>query len=144
MKRLLWMLAGLLAMGIAMEGCRRQPLDERTVHETLAEKQEQRNVDIERSVQTAPPPIEIPSSPPAHSGKQQGQAAPQGETPSYTPPPPLTTSAPSSSGTAPTAPADTRTGDIQLDPATGQYGIAPPGAPPGYTIPLNNAPGDAK
>jgi len=144
MKRLLWMLAGLLVIGIVMEGCRRQPLDEHTVRKTLAEKQEQRNVDIERSVQTAPPPIEIPSSPPANSGKPQGQAVPQGETPSYTPPPPLTSGAPSSSSTAPTAPTDARIGDIQLDPTTGQYGIAPPGAPPGYTIPLHNTPGDAK
>jgi hypothetical protein len=144
MKRLLLMLAGLLALGIAMEGCRRQPLDERAVHETLAEKQEQRRLDIERSVQAAPPPIEVPSSQPAASDQQQGQAAPQGETPAYAPPPPLTTNSPSSGSSAPTAPTDTRTGDVQLDPTTGQYGIAPPGAPPGYTIPLDNSRNGAK
>jgi hypothetical protein len=144
MKRLLLMLAGLLALGIVMEGCRRQPLNERAVHETLAEKQEQRRLDIERGVQAAPPPIEVPPSQPAASDQQQGQAATQGGVPSYTPPPPLTTNSPSSGSSAPTAPADTRTGDVQLDPTTGQYGIAPPGAPPGYTIPLDNSRNGAK
>ncbi len=144
MRRLLFMLTGLLALGMLMEGCRRQPLDERAVHETLAEKQEQNRSEIERGVQAAPPPIEISAPPSPDAENRQGQATSQGGTPAYTPPPPLTTESPSSSSATPPAPADTRTGDIQLDPTTGQYGIAPPGAPPGYTIPLDNAPSGAK
>jgi hypothetical protein len=133
---------GLVALvGLMVSGCRRQPLGEEAVHEALSEKREQYQTDIERGVQSAPPPIVVsePSSSSTNRPQTPSSTPQGGGVPPYEAPPP-TLSNPSAPSTTPNPPADTRAGDVQLDPRTGQYGIAPPGAPEGYTIPLNNAP----
>ncbi|MCS7065026.1 MAG: hypothetical protein NZL85_01990 [Fimbriimonadales bacterium] len=128
------LIMGLLAL-IGLGGCRRQPLSEHAVHESLAEKRERHQTDIEQGVQAAPPPAEVPNTQP--SGDPSGQASQGSGVPPYEAPPPTITSTPAPKA-APATPSDTRKGEVQLDPSTGQYGIAPPGAPEGYTIPLEN------
>jgi|GEM_PF-766287 len=127
-------IGGLLIL-VLLGGCRRQALSEQAVHESLAEKRNQYQTEIERGVQSAPPPIEVSTPQQSSARGSQAQTPQGGGVPPYEAPPPAlgnTPNAPSSS------PSDTRVGDVQLDPSTGQYGIAPPGIPEGYTIPLDN------
>ncbi len=133
-----------LAMALVLGACRRQPLNEHAVHESLAEKREQYQTEIERGVQSAPPPVEVrnPEQPPSGNNPPNPSPPAGGGVPSYEAPPPTVGSAPRS-GNPSTPPPDTRTGDVQVDPTTGQYGIAPPGAPEGYTIPLQNPPSNS-
>ncbi|MEN3001699.1 MAG: hypothetical protein ABDI19_07660 [Armatimonadota bacterium] len=130
------LIVGLLAL-MVLGGCRRQPLSEHSVHEALAEKREQYKTDIEQGVQSVPPPIEVSDTQPSPSGNAPNQTPSGSSVPPYEAPPPTVTSTPTPSNT-PTTPSNTQVGGVQLDPATGQYGIAPPGAPEGYTIPLDN------
>ncbi len=135
MQAIRWGLMG-LAMVLILGGCRRQPLNETAVHEALGEKREQYRTEIERGVQTAPPPIEVPN---AEQPATPNQNPSQPGVPPYQAPPPTVSNEPHPQQN-PSPPPDTRVGDVQFDPRTGQYGIAPPGAPEGYTIPLNNPP----
>lgn len=122
---------------LTLSGCRRHSLSEHAVHESLAEKREQYQTEIERGVQSAPPPIEVPTTQQPPANNPQNQPPQGGSVPPYEAPPPAASNAPMPN-TAPAQPSNTRVGDVQLDPSTGQYGIAPPGAPEGYTIPLDN------
>ncbi|GBC93061.1 hypothetical protein HRbin15_01547 [bacterium HR15] len=131
------LMGGLLAL-VLLGGCRRQPLSEKSVQESLAERREQYQTEIERGVQSAPPPIEVPTTQPSSSPRSQEQTPQGGGVPPYEAPPPTVGNNPTPS-TTPANPADTHVGDVRLDPSTGQYGIAPPGAPEGYTIPLDNS-----
>ncbi len=129
-----WLVA--LGLGLSLSACgRRESYTEKEVMEEIARRQGQIQTDIETTVKTAPPPMEFENPPSSGSG---GSRTMSGSTramePSSTPPPP----APSGS-TPPASPMPSQgVGDVQLDPTTGQYGIAPPGAPEGYTIPLDN------
>ncbi|MFQ3610396.1 MAG: hypothetical protein SNJ72_02780 [Fimbriimonadales bacterium] len=130
----LWCLGLGLAVGLSACGGRKS-YTEKDVHEALAERQGQVNVEIERTVKSAPPPMEYtpPAANPQRTGSGSAAGGIAGAEPGNTLPPPTTSSPP------PSTPMPSQgVGDVQLDPTTGQYGITPPGAPEGYTIPLDN------
>jgi hypothetical protein len=126
-----------LALGLALSGCQRQSYTEADVREAIAERQEQTKTEIEQGVRAAPP-VEVEN--PAAGGASQRQDAPSnGEV--NLPPPNRYDAPPPASRDLPTQSPPPATGDVKLDPQTGQYGIQPPGAPETYTIPLDRQQG---
>jgi hypothetical protein len=126
-----------LALGLALSGCQRQAYTEADVREAIAERQEQTKTEIEQGVRAAPP-VEVEN--PAAGGASQRQDAPSnGEV--NLPPPNRYDAPPPASRDLPTQSPPPATGDVKLDPQTGQYGIQPPGAPETYTIPLDRQQG---
>ena len=126
-----------LALGLALSGCQRQSYTEADVREAIAERQGETQVEIERGVRAAPP-VEVEN--PAAGGASQRQDAPSnGEV--NLPPPNRYDTPPPASRDLPTQSPPPATGDVKLDPQTGQYGIQPPGAPNTYTIPLDRQQG---
>jgi hypothetical protein len=126
-----------LALGLALSGCQRRSYTEADVREAIAERQEQTKTEIEQGVRAAPP-VEVEN--PAAGGASQRQDAPSnGEV--NLPPPNRYDAPPPASRDLPTQSPPPATGDVKLDPQTGQYGIQPPGAPETYTIPLDRQQG---
>ena len=126
-----------LALGLALSGCQRQAYTEADVREAIAERQSETQVEIERGVRAAPP-VEVEN--PAAGGASQRQDAPSnGEV--NLPAPNRYDTPPPASRDLPTQSPPPATGDVKLDPQTGQYGIQPPGAPETYTIPLDRQQG---
>jgi hypothetical protein len=127
-----------LALGLALSGCQRQSYTEEDVQRTIAERQGETQVEIQRGVRAAPP-VEVEN--PAAGGASQRQDAPSnGEVNlpplnRYDTPPPASRSVPAQQSPPPNV------GDVKLNPQTGQYGIRPPGAPETYTIPLDRQQG---
>ncbi len=125
-----------LGLVLSLSACGgRQSYTEKDVQKALAERQGQINVDIERTVKSAPPPMEYTPPSGSRQGGSQGNNTPNmspgAETTGTLPPP--------TPSTPPSSPMPSQgVGDVRLDPTTGQYGIAPPGAPETYTIPLDN------
>jgi len=126
-----------LALGLALSGCQRQSYTEADVREAIAERQSETQVEIERGVRAAPP-IEV-ENPAAGGASPRETAAPSGEV--NLPPPNRYDTPPPASRDLPTQSPPPATGDVKLDPQTGQYGIQPPGAPETYTIPLDRQQG---
>ena len=126
-----------LALGLALSGCQRQSYTEADVREAIAERQSETQVEIERGVRAAPP-IEV-ENPAAGGASPRETAAPSGEV--NLPPPNRYDTPPPASRDLPTQSPPPATGDVKLDPQTGQYGIQPPGAPDTYTIPLDRQQG---
>ncbi|CUU11084.1 MAG: hypothetical protein N2045_07405 [Fimbriimonadales bacterium] len=134
-----WMIT-LVGVAMGLAGCREKPVTEADLQQAIAEHQQRTTEEIKRTVETAPPPYAVPNQQKPGGAPAPSSGTPQ--TPQPTPgleiPPPNTYSSPPPTQTeTPVAPT-TGTGDIKLDPQTGQYGIHPPGAPETYTIPLNN------
>ena len=137
--RIVWLMG--LALGLALNGCQRQPYTEEDVQRAIAERQEQTKTEIEKGVRAAPP-IEI-ETPEARGDSPREGASPNGgsggvELPPpnrYEPTPPANRELPAQQSSPPNV------GDVKLDPQTGQYGIQPPGAPDTYTIPLDRQQG---
>lgn len=133
-----------LGLAWSLTGCREKPLTEADLQQAITEHQERTNVEIERTVQSAPPPYALPEQ---DSGKPS-QAKPDNtsslqSTSGLEIPPPNTYSTPPKGTEAAPIP-NPQVGDLKLDPRTGQYGIQPPGAPETYTIPLNSPPAEGK
>ena len=126
-----------LALGLALSGCQRQSYTEADVREAIAERQSETQVEIERGVRAAPP-VEV-ENPAAGGASPRETAAPSGEV--NLPPPNRYDTPPPASRDLPTQSPPPATGDVKLDPQTGQYGIQPPGAPETYTIPLDRQQG---
>jgi len=124
-------------LGLALSGCQRQSYTEADVREAIAERQSETQVEIERGVRAAPP-IEV-ENPAAGGASPRETAAPSGEV--NLPPPNRYDTPPPASRDLPTQSPPPATGDVKLDPQTGQYGIQPPGAPETYTIPLDRQQG---
>jgi hypothetical protein len=127
-----------LALGLALSGCQRQSYTEEDVQRTIAERQGETQVEIQRGVRAAPP-VEV-ENPAAGGASPRETDAPSGEVnlppPNrYDTPPPASRSVPAQQSPPPNV------GDVKLDPQTGQYGIQPPGAPETYTIPLDRQQG---
>jgi hypothetical protein len=134
--RIVWLMG--LALGLALSGCQRQSYTEEDVQRTIAERQSETQVEIQRGVRAAPP-VEV-ENPAAGGASPRETAAPSGEVnlppPNrYDTPPPASRSVPAQQSPPPNV------GDVKLDPQTGQYGIQPPGAPETYTIPLDRQQG---
>ncbi|MER3402194.1 MAG: hypothetical protein C4337_02565 [Armatimonadota bacterium] len=129
-----------LGLAWSLTGCREKPLTEADLQHVITEHQERTNVEIERTIQSAPPPYAMPerdSGKPSHA-KPNGASSPQ-SIPGLEIPPPNTYSPPPQKTEASPTPTP-QVGDLKLDPQTGQYGIQPPGAPETYTIPLHSSP----
>lgn len=132
-------LLGLLAV-LALGGCQRESYTEADVQEALAERQRQIQQDIEQGVRTAPP-VEI-ETPPAPGASPQGEGSPPAAGSDFAVPPPNRYDTPRpTGGDTPVPSTPPPTGEVRLNPQTGQYGIQPPGAPETYTIPLERGQG---
>ena len=128
-----------LALGLALSGCQRQSYTEADVREAIAEHQGETQVEIERGVRAAPP-VEV-ENPAAGGASSRETATPSSGSEIELPPPNRYDAPPPASRNLPTQSPPPATGDVKLDPQTGQYGIQPPGAPETYTIPLDRQQG---
>jgi hypothetical protein len=133
--RIVWLMG--LALGLALSGCQRQSYTEEDVQRTIAERQSETQVEIQRGVRAAPP-VEV-ENPAAGGASPRETDAPSGEV--NLPPPNRYDTPPPASRNLPTQTPPPAIGDVKLDPQTGQYGIQPPGAPETYTIPLDRQQG---
>ena len=135
--RIVWLMG--LALGLALSGCQRQSYTEEDVQRAIAERQEQTKTEIEQGVRAAPPvEVETPST---AGAPPRETAAPSSGGEIELPPPNRYDTPPPASRDLPTQSPPPATGDVKLDPQTGQYGIQPPGAPETYTIPLDRQQG---
>jgi len=135
--RIVWLMG--LALGLALSGCQRQSYTEEDVQRAIAERQEQTKTEIEKGARAAPPvEVETPST---AGAPPRETAAPSSGSEIELPPPNRYDAPPPASRDLPTQSPPPATGDVKLDPQTGQYGIQPPGAPETYTIPLDRQQG---
>lgn len=129
-----------LLVGYTITGCQRASYTEADVHDAIAERQGQTQIEIERGVRAAPP-VEVAAPSSDDGASSGGGTAPNPGSVELPPPTRYDTPAPrSTSGDTPVQ-SPPPVGDVKLDPQTGQYGIQPPGAPDTYTIPLDRQQG---
>ncbi|MCX7924824.1 MAG: hypothetical protein N2554_03315 [Fimbriimonadales bacterium] len=134
-----WGFLGLIAT-LLLAGCQRTPYTQADVHEAIAERQSQTQLEIERGVRAAPP-VEVETPPTGGTPSTGNQTAPNPGGVELPPPNRYDTPAPRTSGNDMPVQSPPAVGDVKLDPRTGQYGIQPPGAPETYTIPLDRPQG---